>query len=200
MMHMNLGAGFAWTVIAPWEVMLVVWASAAIFTRRTVAAAPARERAAQLALAIAAFLLLFAAGWRWGPLASPLFRTPARASYGLGVFLVWLGIGWALWARAWLGRYWSGRPTLKEDHRLIRGGPYALSRHPIYTGMLLAVAGTALALNQWRGVLALVAWLWFLRVKIRGEERLLTSHFGPAYENYRRQVPALLPLSRRRSA
>ncbi|HTO72805.1 MAG TPA: isoprenylcysteine carboxylmethyltransferase family protein, partial [Gemmatimonadales bacterium] len=62
---------------------------------------------------------------------------------GLGMTAA--GLGFAVWARITLGTMWSGRVTLKEDHALIRRGPYALVRHPIYTGLLLALLGTALA-------------------------------------------------------
>ena len=62
----------------------------------------------------------------------------------------WGGIGLALWARVHLGQYWSARITLKEDHQLIRTGPYARLRHPIYTGLDLAAIGSAVVIDHWR--------------------------------------------------
>jgi len=82
---------------------------------------------------------------------------------------------------------------IKHDHELIQSGPYALVRHPIYTGLILAIGGTVLALIPTvEG--ALVLWLWgfaFL-VKARDEEHLLTSEFGEQYSNYKRRVKAAL--------
>jgi protein-S-isoprenylcysteine O-methyltransferase Ste14 len=111
----------------------------------------------------------------------------------VGLALTILGLGFAIWARIHLGRFWSGTITLKENHELIRSGPYAFVRHPIYTGLLTAAAGTALARGTFSALLGLaligvVCWL-----KIRAEEKLLTNHFGDTYRNYRRQVAALIP-------
>jgi protein-S-isoprenylcysteine O-methyltransferase Ste14 len=83
--------------------------------------------------------------------------------------------------------------TLKLDHNLTRTGPYRLVWHPIYTGLLTAILGSAIATAEWRGVVALVLiTLSFLR-KIVVEERFLTAQFGDAYAPYRAEVPALVP-------
>ncbi|MGC4029019.1 MAG: isoprenylcysteine carboxylmethyltransferase family protein [Steroidobacteraceae bacterium] len=104
----------------------------------------------------------------------------------------WLCFG----ARARIGRNWSGTVTLKQDYELIATGPYALVRHPIYTGLLLAIVGSALARDEWRGVLAMIiAWLAIWR-KLRLEERWLQEQFGPSYAEYARRVPALVPFTR----
>ena len=111
----------------------------------------------------------------------------------IGLAMTVLGLGFAVFARLWLGRNWSGTVTLKQDHELIRGGPYRWVRHPIYTGLLLAVLGSALALGEWRGLLALaLITAGFLR-KISVEERVLTEQFGDAYARFRAEVPALFP-------
>jgi protein-S-isoprenylcysteine O-methyltransferase Ste14 len=82
---------------------------------------------------------------------------------------------------------------LKENHELIRGGPYGRVRHPIYTGILLAVFGSALAMGELRGLLALgLIAIGFLR-RITVEERVLTGQFGEAYTRYQAEVPALVP-------
>jgi hypothetical protein len=73
----------------------------------------------------------------------------------VGAALTALGLSFTSWARVHLGRNWSGTVTLKDDHALIRTGPYRRVRHPIYSGALLALAGTVLAVGQWRGVIAL---------------------------------------------
>jgi protein-S-isoprenylcysteine O-methyltransferase Ste14 len=87
--------------------------------------------------------------------------------------------------------------TLKQDHELIRTGPYRWVRHPTYTGLLLAVLGTAIALGEWRGVIAFVLVTAAFVRKIAIEERFLTRHFGEAYMHYRREVSSLVPLLRR---
>jgi protein-S-isoprenylcysteine O-methyltransferase Ste14 len=110
-----------------------------------------------------------------------------------GAFLLLLGIGFAFWARVHIGRNWSGHVTLKPGHRLIRTGPYALVRHPIYTGLLLAMTGTAVAVDRGRGVLAVLIAVETLWRKLRLEERWLTEEFGAEYGRYRREVKALVP-------
>jgi Putative protein-S-isoprenylcysteine methyltransferase len=98
-----------------------------------------------------------------------------------------------VWARVRLGGNWSGIVTIKHDHELIASGPYAIVRHPIYTGLLVAFIGSAMVLGEWRGVLAvLVAW-WALWRKLRLEERWMAERFGQQYEAYCRRVPALVP-------
>jgi protein-S-isoprenylcysteine O-methyltransferase Ste14 len=98
-----------------------------------------------------------------------------------------------VWARVYLGGNWSGIVTIKHDHELIASGPYAIVRHPIYTGLLVAFIGSAVARGEWRGVLAvLIAWMALWR-KLRLEERWMAERFGQQYEAYCRRVPALVP-------
>jgi protein-S-isoprenylcysteine O-methyltransferase Ste14 len=103
------------------------------------------------------------------------------------------GLAFAAWARIHIGRFWSSAVVLKAGHALIRGGPYALTRHPIYTGLLLAVTGTVLARDSIAGLLGWALVLAGFVVKLRQEERLLLEHFGPAYQAYQAEVPALIP-------
>lgn len=107
--------------------------------------------------------------------------------------MVAAGLGLAVWARAHLGRNWSGIVTVKKDHALIRTGPYRIVRHPIYTGLLLALIGTAAAIDEWRVVVAVIcALIGFLR-KIQVEEKRMRENF-PEYSRYRQQTAALIPL------
>jgi protein-S-isoprenylcysteine O-methyltransferase Ste14 len=105
-----------------------------------------------------------------------------------------LGLGFAVWARVHLGKYWSSMPAIRVDHKLIRTGPYNLVRHPIYTGILFGVAGTAIIIGEPLGLIAffliLVVYLW----KIRMEEKYLQEEFGEDYARYKKEVPALIPL------
>ena len=107
------------------------------------------------------------------------------------------GMLFTVWARVHLGGNWSAIVTIKHDHELIANGPYAIVRHPIYTGLLVAFIGSAMARGEWRGALAvLVAWLALWR-KLQLEEDWLAERFGQQYEAYCRRVPALVPLWKR---
>jgi protein-S-isoprenylcysteine O-methyltransferase Ste14 len=110
-----------------------------------------------------------------------------------GLALTMLGATFAIWARVTLGRNWSSVPQVKEKHELIVKGPYRLVRHPIYTGLLLAVAGTGLAGNQGMGLLIFVLLFASYTFKIRLEERLMIETFPETYPDYRRRVKALIP-------
>lgn len=103
------------------------------------------------------------------------------------------GLLFAVWARRHLGRNWSGTVTLKLDHELIVTGPYGLVRHPIYTGLLLGYFGSALAVGEWRGVLAVVIVGLALWRKLKVEERGMRQLFGDAYRRYEDRVSALIP-------
>jgi protein-S-isoprenylcysteine O-methyltransferase Ste14 len=108
-----------------------------------------------------------------------------------------MGLLFTAWARVHLGRNWSGTVAIKQGHDLITSGPYALVRHPIYTGLLVAFIGSAMARGEWRGVLAVVvAWAALWR-KLRLEQRWMAERFGQQYEAYSRRVPALVPFSKR---
>lgn len=89
----------------------------------------------------------------------------------LGVLLVWGGVLFCCWARVVLGRNWSAVVQVKQDHELIVRGPYRWVRHPIYTGLLLAFLGTALAIGEWRALLATAIVAGSFWVKLRLEER-----------------------------
>jgi protein-S-isoprenylcysteine O-methyltransferase Ste14 len=110
----------------------------------------------------------------------------------LGALMVAMGLGFAIWARWHLGRNWSGLVTLKEAHSLIQTGPYKYVRHPIYTGLLLAFVGSAVAIGEWRGILSVALALLAFVLKIRVEEVGMRKTFAE-YERYRRTTAALIP-------
>ncbi|RDI98846.1 isoprenylcysteine carboxylmethyltransferase family protein [Dyella solisilvae] len=145
-----------------------------------------------LPLAVGIFLILPSHRFDGSWLGMRLY--PANALSALsGAALTMAGIAFACWARFVLGRNWSSVVQVKQDHELIQRGPYRFVRHPIYSGLLLAFTGTALAIGEWRGVftIAIVAVsFWF---KLRLEERWMRENFGAPYENYMRQVKALIP-------
>jgi len=118
----------------------------------------------------------------------------------LGPLCFWIGsvitaggLLFSVWARRRLGRNWSQAVTVKEDHELITNGPYGLVRHPIYAGLLLAFVGTAVALGEWRGLLAVALVSGVLWRKLRLEEKWMRARFGDSYEAYSRRVAALVP-------
>ena len=176
-------------IVALWIAWLLIWLASAPFTARTAVRQPLAAFLADRALLSGGAILLMVHG------SSVLFRP-----LGTGVWERWAcaaavaaGLAFAVWARLRLGRNWSHVAVLKEDHALVRAGPYARVRHPIYSGMLLALAGTALAVATPAGLagLALLAAGFVLR--IRREEALLLGHFGDAYRAYQAEVPALVP-------
>jgi protein-S-isoprenylcysteine O-methyltransferase Ste14 len=127
------------------------------------------------------------------PLLAERFLPLTESSFWIGVFLTAGGLLFAVWARLHLGRNWSGSVTIKKGHELVMTGPYALVRHPIYTGLLLALLGSTVALGDWRGVLALALAVGALWRKLRTEERWMRQQFGDAYQVYSRHVAALIP-------
>ncbi len=177
---------------AAWVVVGLVWLVAAVGTKRTVQAQSSGSRLVHFSLAAVAFVLLFNPGAALGPLAWRFVPDSAVIAYS-GLALTVAGTGFAIWARVFLGRNWSSLVAIKEEHQMIQSGPYALVRHPIYSGFLLGLLGTALALGEVRGLVALpfafLAW-WS---KSRLEEKFMEQRFGAEYRAYQRRVKALIP-------
>lgn len=109
----------------------------------------------------------------------------------LGAALTVAGVTFAIWARAYLGRNWGMPQTLKENPDLITGGPYAYVRHPIYSGVILAMLGSA-CINWWWGMVALCAAVYFIWSAVR-EERLMLAQFGEQYRAYKARTKMLVP-------
>jgi protein-S-isoprenylcysteine O-methyltransferase Ste14 len=180
------------TVRFLWGAWVVLWLLAAAWSARTVARESSASRLAYSVLMAAGWFLLFIRPGRIGSIGRPLFPLAQWIAW-LGVVLTTIGLGFTGWARIQIGRFWSGTVTLKEGHELVRSGPYAVTRHPIYTGLLLALIGTWLTRETLAGILGLTLVILGIVLKVRLEERLLLSHFGDAYREYRARVPALIP-------
>jgi len=182
-------------IVAIWLVGLVFWIVASFGVKRTKFAAPREQQALHHLLSFGSFVLMAWPVSRAGFLGYQLWpRTGVTAGIGVGVLAA--GMAFTLWARVCLGRNWSATVTIKEDHRLIRDGPYALTRHPIYTGLIASMAGTGLALGEIRHVLAAGLFALAYWRKSRLEERWLLGEFGDEYRRYQNEVPALIPFGR----
>ncbi len=141
-------------------------------------------------LGIASLILLFEAYPRY--FHRQVFF-PTYAGKAAGVAVCAAGVAFAIWARRTLGTNWSGNPTIKEGHELVEAGPYRLVRHPIYTGILFAMAGTGIGSGQVRHLVILGFALVVLCAKLRIEESLMLRQFPQAYPGYMRRTKALIP-------
>jgi protein-S-isoprenylcysteine O-methyltransferase Ste14 len=150
-----------------WLVWLLSWLLASAWTTKTVTVQSTRSRLAQSLPIWIGAILLFGPPGRM--LAIPLLR-PTAWIRGIALPLAALGFMFTWWARIHLGRFWSAAVTLKAEHALIRSGPYALTRHPIYTGLLVALLATALARDSVAGLLGFGLILLLLVLKLRQEE------------------------------
>jgi protein-S-isoprenylcysteine O-methyltransferase Ste14 len=183
-----LSRGFQWLWIG-WGVL---WLAAAPWSAATRTRQPAGERLRHSLPLIVGGGLLLSHFRPENPLSRVLLPTTAWLPW-LGLGLTAAGLLFTVWARVILGRMWSGRITLKQDHSLVQRGPYALARHPIYTGLLVALLGTTLARPTGAALLGFVILTVGLVLKLRQEERLLAGHFGVAYASYRQRVKGLIP-------
>jgi protein-S-isoprenylcysteine O-methyltransferase Ste14 len=113
--------------------------------------------------------------------------------FWLGATITVAGLLFAVWARVHLGRNWSSSVTIKQGHELITTGPYAVVRHPIYTGILGGFLGMAIAISQVRGLIVVALVFFAFWLKFRMEEKWMRSQFGETYATYARKTAALVP-------
>ena len=179
-------------VEVPWIVFVLYWIVSAIRTRDTLQTESFVSRYSILLIEVAGFVLLFRHSEGIGFLGDR-FMHRTLASAIVGSILIWMGIGLAIWARYHLAEYWSARITIKEDHQLIRTGPYARLRHPIYSGIVLAAIGSAVVIDQWRCVLGVCLVLIGYCIKARKEETMLTQQFGDAFREHQKHAGFLIP-------
>jgi len=175
-----------------WLAWLLYWVLAARGNKETARQESAGSRLLHHAPLIAGGVLL-ASPHVLGPAFEARFHAHTFGWFLAGLALVVIGLGFAVAARVSLGGNWSGTVTLKKDHELVQSGPYALVRHPIYTGLLVALIGTAIAIDRWRALAGLALLLAGIVYKISVEERFMREQFGEAYARYRARVKALVP-------
>lgn len=184
--NISLAMGCAWGAVG------VVWLIGAVSTKRTVRRQPGGARIFHLLLAALGFALLASKGLRAGWLGMRVLPDTHVVAI-IGLVLTITGCLFAIWARVTLGTNWSGAATVKAGHQLIAAGPYALARHPIYTGLLTAALGTAVVVGEARCAVGLLLIVLALVVKMSQEERLMLQTFPDAYPAYRQRVKALIP-------
>lgn len=181
-------SGFLLACVAGWALFSLYWETEA----RKAAAARSSEstgsRAIHVLLTNAALLLVILPIRGLGR-----FLPASPAIMAAGVPVEALGLALAIWARRHLGRYWSGKISIKVGHQLIRTGPYGRVRHPIYTGLLLMYAGPMLVTGGWLAVIGFGLAVFAYWRKIRLEETNLRVAFGGEYDAYRRSTWALVP-------
>jgi protein-S-isoprenylcysteine O-methyltransferase Ste14 len=185
-----------------WLAWLVSWIAAAGWASTSVAR-PQRHLELRYTVAQLFGLLLYALALprQSEALALPaLWHTPAA----LGFLLVALAAGglvFTLWARLHLGRLWSASVTRKAEHKIIETGPYALVRHPIYSGVLVALLMTTAIMGTVMAVPGFLLLLLGFVMKARLEEDFLRKEMGAvAYDAYARRVPMLIPFMTARSS
>jgi protein-S-isoprenylcysteine O-methyltransferase Ste14 len=181
---------YRWYFPFVWWSWLAYWIVSSFGVLKAKRALPAPGRLRLVAEMVVAWWLMSAGGLSRTWLGTPLLPY-SEALYWIGAAVTTAGLGFSVWARVHLGKYWSGNVTLKEGHRLIRSGPYALVRHPIYTGLILGFLGSAIAIDQLRGVIAVAIVIFSFIRKLHIEEKWLTEEFGEEYLQYKREVRAL---------
>jgi protein-S-isoprenylcysteine O-methyltransferase Ste14 len=171
---------------------MVYWLLAGMHTKIIVKKETGTNRLLYLVLMFVAFALVYSSRLRIGFLGMK-FISPSVASLWIGLVIHLCGIGLGVAARWKLGENWSGTVTVKRDHELIQTGPYALTRHPIYTGIFFGLLGAVVIQGEMRGLIALVILFLALHIKIAKEETFMKQLF-PSYTGYARRTKKFIPL------
>ena len=178
-------AGWLWTLLA--AVWLLMWFTSKQAKKRE---SPLERLQHVLPMAIGLWLIFGKGEWGW---LNMRVVPEVPALWIAGLIITALGVAMAIYARLSLGSNWSGMVTLKAGHELIRNGLYSRIRHPIYTGILIAMLGTAMIRSHLRGWIGLGIVLASFYVKARREERFLQQEFGEAFDAHMRQTGMFLP-------
>ena len=178
--------------VVPWIALIVVWVVGALRTKRTIQSQSSASQLLYTAILIAGVYLIFAkqSGIPW--LDHQLYPVTVPIAL-VGLLAVLMGVAFSVWARLMLGGNWSNRVTVKENHTLVRTGPYRIVRHPIYSGILLGMLGSALQRGGIRCFVGVLICGFSFWLKTRAEERFMVQSFGEQYLQYRHRVKALAP-------
>jgi len=177
---------------AVWMLIGIYWVVGIVRTKRTAKRQPTLASALDIVILCAAGLLIWDPATAIGFLGYRLTSAAAWVQW-LGLSATICGCAFAIWARAFLGSNWSSVAAVKQNHELILRGPYAVVRHPIYTGLLLALAGTAITVGEIRAFIGLgLGFIAFL-LKSAAEERFMHEEFSGEYARYSQRVRRLIP-------
>jgi len=188
----------SWVIVGLWGAFALCWLVLAQFNKKANRSAPGGRRIwlLRVALIIAALVLTWHrrhGGAEFVGSAGRLLTLHGGvALQWVGVGLSLIGIGFAFWARVHIGRNWGIPMSLRQGHELVTSGPYAYVRHPIYTGIMLAMIGSALAIGLAWLLLFAISFVYFL-LSARTEEKMMVAQFPDAYPAYRRRTKMLIP-------
>jgi protein-S-isoprenylcysteine O-methyltransferase Ste14 len=189
----TLNSGRALQVVGCfWIVLAVYWAVSALSQKSTKKEEHFIERLRHVVPMMVAVLLLSQSDASYGWLGLPFVAESGTLNL-LGLVLAGAGAALAIWARWHLGRNWSAVVSIREQHDLIRSGPYRAVRHPIYTGLLLAILGTVLIIGEFRALVALAIVLASFYLKARKEDVWLAREFGETFEGHAKHTGMFLP-------
>lgn len=175
-----------------WLPVVIVWVAMRASVKQTQRTEDMGKYAVHVFCLLLSFWLLFERDTPLGMLERIVVpQTPAVLL--LGLVLTISGVALAIWSRLSLGANWSAIVTLKKGHELVRSGPYRWIRHPIYSGILLGLIGSALVRGHLRGWLGFVIFLASIYFKARREERLLHGQFGETFDDHARRTGMFLP-------
>jgi protein-S-isoprenylcysteine O-methyltransferase Ste14 len=177
---------------ACWILFSVIWLLAAASTKRSIYRESGAQRLRYWILLVLAFLLLTRAPRLPYPFNVRIIPATEAVEWMAGILCI-AGLLFCLWARATLGRNWSGTITLKEGHELIERGPYHLVRHPIYTGLLAMFLATALTFGYLGGIIAVMLAFVSFWIKLSEEEKLMLQQFPDQYRSYQERVKCIIP-------
>jgi protein-S-isoprenylcysteine O-methyltransferase Ste14 len=175
-----------------WITFLIYWQIKAANTKDTQRLEPAGSRILRAVTILIAIILLSTTRIPLPWLYRPLWRA-GFWPFWLGAALAVGGLLFSVWAREHLGRNWSRSVSIKRDHELITSGPYAVVRHPIYTGILTGFVGFAIDISEVRGFVVFVLFFLVFWAKLSMEEQWMSSQFGEAYAKYVHRTAALVP-------
>ena len=174
-----------------WILFAVIWLVAAFWTKRSVYRESRWRRLSYVIPILVGGYLVFKGDRLSDPLDLRVIPHVDALAW-TGVVLCIVGLAFCIWARFTLGRNWSGVVTLKGGHELIMHGPYAVVRHPIYTGLLTMFIATVIVLGHVAGIIALPLVFVSIWIKLRHEEKLMLQKFPDQYAAYQRRVKRLI--------
>jgi protein-S-isoprenylcysteine O-methyltransferase Ste14 len=182
-----------WLLNSSWLLFAVFWLIAAFRSKTALRREGGGQRLVHIIIMVIGFVFLYDSAPAYLNWLNRRFLPDERWIVWFGAWLTLAGVLFAIWARTTIRKECSAEIQIKEGHKLVRSGAYAHFRHPIYTCLLIAIAGTALAIGACRALLALaIVCVGFAR-KAKKEESFLAAQFGPAFEEYRRRTGFFLP-------